>query len=85
MEPPLARFKLKPGIIQFSIYVTITYTDVLNKDSLDTKLYLVKCKDCEFEKQVDNATYALNILQLHKNETGHFNNFIKTPGLNSPP
>ena len=52
----------------------------MNKDTLDNKLYTVKCNDCDFQKQVDNATYAINTLQLHKNETGHFNNFITTPG-----
>ena len=46
---------------------------------LDNKLYTVECNDCDFEKQVDNAMYVINTLQLHKNETGHFNNFIKMP------
>jgi hypothetical protein len=48
------------------------------KESINDEIYTVKCNDCDFEKQVGNATYALNTLQLHKNETGHFNNYIKT-------
>jgi len=56
----------------------------MNKDTLDNKLYTVECNDCDFEKQVDNATNAINTLQLHKNETGHFNNFIKTPCWTPP-
>jgi hypothetical protein len=53
------------------------------KESINDEIYTVKCNDCDFEKQVGNATYALNTLQLHKNETGHFNNYIKTPGQNA--
>jgi hypothetical protein len=50
------------------------------KESINDEIYTVKCNDCDFEKQVGNA---LNTLQLHKNETGHFNNYIKTPGQNA--
>lgn len=44
------------------------------------KNYLVKCNDYDFEREADNATYAMNLLQWYKNETGHFNNYLKTPG-----
>jgi hypothetical protein len=40
---------------------------------------MAKCNDCDFEKQVDDVTSAINALQLHKKESGHFNNFIRTP------
>ena len=55
----------------------------MDKELINDNLFIVKCNDCNFEKQVDDATYAINTLQLHKNQTGHFNNYIKKPGQNT--
>jgi len=35
------------------------------------KNYLVKCYDCDFEREAYNATYAMNLLQWHKDPDLH--------------
>jgi hypothetical protein len=38
----------------------------MDEESTNNNLYIVRCNECDFEKRVDNATYALNTLHCIK-------------------